>query len=231
MISWSEGPALRRRPISLRTLVAGPRSADDLRLTSVGLTVVLNGLARLRRCGRCRGRPGYIVTGATPNSHGCAISSTTQRAPPSKGGSHPISRGTNLLRLRAITANGTIDVAAANACHVAGSRRASLASIDGMPAKAVMRKAPKNTIAAVSPSPRMCTAAQTANDHSIGWRVTRVMPRGGWPVPPDGPTIVGFRPLTEATNRTNAGSMASTSNQRSQPGATHSSAVDAVLQA
>ena len=58
----------------------------------------------------------------------------------------PNSRGTNRLRPATIAANGTIEVAADSACHVAGSRRASLASIDGMPASAVTRNAPKNTI-------------------------------------------------------------------------------------
>ena len=42
-------------------------------------------------------------------------------------------------------------------------------------------------------------------------------------LPPSlGPIIVGFGPLTEATSKTNAGSMARTSNRRSQLGATHS---------
>src|ERR1700722_20728052 len=106
-----------------------------------------------------------------------------------------------------MAANGTIEVVADSACHVAGSRRASWASIDGMPAGAVTRNAPKNTIDAVSPLPMMCTAAQIANDHSIGWRVTRVMPRGGLLAEPGGPIMVGFGWLTEATNRTNAGSI------------------------
>jgi hypothetical protein len=42
---------------------------------------------------------------------------------------------------------------------------------------------------------------------------------------------VGFGPLTEATNKTNAGSMARTSNQRSQLGATHSNVLGAACHA
>ena len=84
------------------------------------------------------------------------------------GGNQPISRGTKRLRPCAIATNGTIEVAADSACQVAGSRRASLASIDGIPASAVTRNAPKNTIAPLSPPPMMCTVAHSANDHSIG---------------------------------------------------------------
>ena len=122
--------------------------------------------------------------------------------------------------------NGTIEVVADSACHAAGSRRASFASIDGMPASAVTRNAPNNTIAAVSPLPMMCTAAHSANDHSIGCRVIRWMPRGGCTLRAWQPTIVGLRRLTEATNSTNATSITATSTQRSHTGENHSGVVE-----
>ena len=124
-----------------------------------------------------------------------------------------------------------MEVAADSACQVGGSRRASFASIEGMPASAVTRNAPKNTIEALSPLPMTCTAAQIANDHSMGCRVTRVMPRGGRVVAPGGPIIVGFGWLTEATNRMNAGSIARTRIQRSQAGMNQSGSVGEALQA
>ena len=63
---------------------------------------------------------------------------------------------------------------------------------------AVTRKAPKNTRLAVSPLPITCTSAQIAKDISIGWRVTRWMPRGSSPSPLL-PTAVGLR-LWDAMN-------------------------------
>ena len=47
-------------------------------------------------------------------------------------------------------------------------RRASLASIEGMPRSAVTKNVPKNTIAALSRLSTMCTAARSATDQSIG---------------------------------------------------------------
>ena len=60
-----------------------------------------------------------------------------------------------------------MEVAAASSVQASGRRRASLASIEGMPANAVTRNAPKKTRLAVSPLPSMFGARLDADTRTI----------------------------------------------------------------
>ena len=117
-----------------------------------------------------------------------------------------------------------MEEAAAKPAQASPCRLAILASMEGMPASAVTRKAPKKTIAALSPLPRICTAAQMAKAQSMGWRVTRWMPCGPRESSFAPPIAVGL-PMSEQANSTKAGSIATASTIRSQPGANQSGVV------
>ena len=107
-----------------------------------------------------------------------------------------------------MAANGTMEVRDAKTSQAPGPRaRRRFASMDTVPATAVIASAAKNSREATSPLPIRCRPDQSATPIRNGCRVMRTMPCGARSTKPSWATAVGFGVVRPITTSRNAGSI------------------------